>query len=423
MTGTTRPDDQRVVITGMGAITPVGNTLAETWEALQSGRSGAGRITLLDPSPWDCQIAAELKGFEPGRFLHVKELRRMSVSSQLAVIAADQAIEDSHLDLDREDRDRVGVLLGSAGGSSLEETERAVRQLMAESGRRLTPNQVLRLWPNMPSYFVAERHRLRGHNATICTACAASTQAIGEAAEVIRRGAAEVMITGGTESIVSETVLAGFLAMRALATSYNQDPQRAMRPFDAAREGFIPAQGAAILILESLDHARQRGRTPCAEILGYGVSNDAFHMIAPDPLGSGATLAMERALASSGISADSVDYINAHAASTPLGDLAETRAIKSVFGERSYQIPINSTKSMIGHMMGATGAVEAAVCTMTIQHGIIHPTINYEVPDPECDLDYVPNCARKATVQVALSNSFGLGGQNACLVLSKVERE
>jgi len=269
----------------------------------------------------------------------------------------------------------------------------------------------------MASYFVAEKYQVRGHNGTICTACAAATQAIGDATEVIRRGGAEVMITGGTESMVSQTMLAGFTAMRALPTNYNDDPERAMRPFDANREGFVGSQGSAMFILESLAHAQARGARIYAEVLGSGTSNDGFHMIAPDPEGRGAALAIRRALADAGVEPEDVGYINAHGASTPLGDMAETKAIKTAYGKHAYDIPISSTKSMIGHLMGATGAVEAMACVMTLNEGIVHPTINYETPDPECDLDYVPNEARQAEVKVAASNSFGLGGQNAVLVL------
>ncbi len=416
---TSRNPHQRVVITGMGAITPVGHTVTETWEALKAGRSGIARTTLIDATPWPCQIAGELKGFDPGQFLPRKKLRYMAFASQIAVIAAGQALEDAGLDLDREDRDQIGVLIGTAGGSSVEETERATLQLMEKGPGRLSPFQIVGLWPNMAAYFIAETYRVRGYSLTVCTACAAATQAIGEAAEAIRRGVAEIMITGGTESMVSETVMAGFTAMRALPTSFNDQPERAMRPFDAKREGFAPAQGSAVLILESLAHAQARGARIYAEVLGYGASNDAFHMIAPDPEGVGAALAVRRALASAGVGIEEVDYINAHGTSTPLGDLAETKTIKAVFGERAYQIPISSTKSMIAHMMGATGAVEAVACVMSMQEGIIHPTINYEHPDPECDLDYVPNEARRAVVNVAVSNSFGLGGQNAVLVLGR----
>lgn len=412
---------QRVVITGMGAVTPVGHTVAATWEALKSGRSGVSRITLLDAAPWPCQIAAELKGFDPSQFIPRKKARHMAFASQLGVITAGQALEDAGLDLDQEDPDQVGVLVGTAGGSTIEETEKLTLQLTERGAGRLSPFQAVRLWPNMAAYYIAEMYRLRGHNGTFCTACAAATQAIGAAAEVIRRGVAEVMITGGTESMVSEALLAGFAAMRALPTSFNDQPERAMRPFDADREGFVAAQGSAMFILERLTRARARGARIYAEVLGYGTSNDAFHMIAPDAEGSGAALAIRRALASAGIDGEAVDYINAHAASTPLGDAAETKAIKVAFGKRAYEIPISSSKSMIGHMMGATGAVEAMACVMSIQEGVIHPTINYETPDPECDLDYVPNEARDAQVRVVVSNSFGLGGQNAVLVLGAYE--
>jgi 3-oxoacyl-[acyl-carrier-protein] synthase II len=411
---------QRVVITGMGAVTPVGHTVPETWEALKAGRSGVVRYTVLDPDPWACKIGGELRGFDPGQFIPRKKIRHMAFASQLAVVAAGEAVRDAGLDLEREDGDRVGVVVGTAGGSMVEETERATMQLMARESQRLSPFQIVRMWPNMASYFVAEAYRLRGYSSTVCTACASATQAIGEAAEVIRRGGAEVMVAGGTESMVSQTVLAAFVAMRAVATNFNDAPDQAMRPFDADREGFVWAQGSAMLVLESLTHARDRGAHIYAEVLGHGVSNDIHHMIAPDPDGEGAALAIRQALASARVSIEDVDYINAHGTSTPLGDVAETKAIKAVFGKRAYEIPISATKSMIGHMMGATGAVEAIACVMSMQEGIIHPTINYETPDPECDLDYVPNKARKAKVKVAVSNSFGLGGQNAVLVIGAV---
>lgn len=410
---------RRVVITGMGAVTPIGHTVAETWEALKAGRSGLARTTLLDVSGWACQVAGEIKDFDPTRYIHRKQLRHMSTGSQLAVIAASQALEDSGLDLEELDSDHVGVMIGTAGGSTVEETELAVAQLSDKASGRMSPFQVVRLWPNMAAYFVAHSFGLRGYNSTICTACAAATQAIGEAMEVIRRGAAQVMVVGGAESMVSEAVMAGFVAMRALSTAYNETPEKAMRPFEANRDGFVPAQGSAMLVIESLTHALARGAKVYAELLGYGSSNDAYHMIAPDPDGRGAALAVRRAIQSAGVGTEAVDYINAHGTATILGDEAETCVIKAVFGERAYRIPISSTKSMIGHMMGATGAVEAIACVMSIQEGVIHPTINYETPDPGCDLDYVPNQARPVRVNVALSNSFGLGGQNACLVIGR----
>lgn len=417
-----RPPEERVVITGMSAITPVGNTVQDTWEALKAGISGAGRITKMDVTKYPCKVAAEIKDFEPEEFIPRKSLRHMAYGTQLAIVAARQCLEDADLPLGEVNRDHIGVVIGTAGGAGVEETEGATRLLLADDGTsKMSPFQILRIWPNMPSYFVAESLGFRGESLTVCTACAAATQAIGEAAKFIRRGEAEVMLTGGTESMISEVVMAGFTAMRALPTSFNDDPTRAMRPFNIDREGFIPAQGAGMLLLESLDHARRRGARIYAELLGAGSSNDAFHMIAPDPEGTGAGLAMNRALKSAGVELDQVDYVNAHGTSTPLGDLSETKAIKSVFGERAYDIPISSTKSMIGHMMGATGAVEAIACIKTILESTIHPTINYENPDPECDLDYVPNEARQADVNIALSNSFGLGGQNACLVLGKLD--
>jgi 3-oxoacyl-[acyl-carrier-protein] synthase II len=410
----------RVVVTGIGAITPVGNTIEESWQAFKNGQSGVVRITLIDLSRYPTQIGGEIKNFNPEDFLPRKKLRHMTFSTQVAVISTEQAIADAGLDLDLEDREKIGVIIGTSGASTVDESEKATRQLLSEDSRKLSPFQVLRFWPNMPSFFIAEMYNLQGYNSTVCTACAAGTQAIGDAATLIKSGAAEIMIAGASEFMVAETVMAGFSAMRALSTSYTDEPEKAMRPFDANREGFVPAIGGAIMILESLDHARARNARIYGEVLGYGVSSDAFHMIVPDPEGKGAALAIHRALEDARVSFEDVDYINAHGTATILGDLSETKAIKSVFGSHAYNVPISSTKSMIGHMMGATGAVEAAVCLMTMRDGIIHPTINLETPDPECDLDYVPNIAREANVEVALSNSFGLGGQNACLVLSRM---
>jgi 3-oxoacyl-[acyl-carrier-protein] synthase II len=374
------------------------------------------RFQAFDSTPFDCQIAGELRGFNATDFLPAKRVRHMALASQLAVVATGQALEQAAINLERIDRRNIGVLLGTAGGTTIEESERAARRMAEKERNRLPPYQMIRLWPNMPAFFVADTYRLSGYNGTICTACAAATQAIGEAAEIIRRGDAQVMIAGGTESLVSQVALAGFTSMRALSTSFNDDPGRAMRPFDADREGFVSGQGCAMLVLEDWDHARHRGAPMLAEVMGFGVSNDIYHMIAPDPEAKGATLALQRAVKTAGVEPEQVDYINAHGTSTPLGDVAETRAIKAVFGEHAYQIPVSSTKSMTGHLMGAGGALEAVVCVQSIQEGVIHPTINYEKPDPECDLDYVPNEARPHQVRIAVSNSFGLGGQNAVLV-------
>jgi 3-oxoacyl-[acyl-carrier-protein] synthase II len=418
MKNTRREPHQRVVITGMGAVTPVGNTAPETWEALKAGRSGIRRIDseFFDPTPWACQVHGTLQDFNPRQFIPHKKMRHMAFASQIAVVAAGEALRDSGLDLEQQDLDRFGVAIGTAGGSCIEETESTVLQRV-EGAKRLSPFQSVRLWPNMAAYYVAETFDLRGYNTTVSTACASSTQAIGEAAEIIRRGAANVMFAGGSESMASETMLVAFIAMRALSTGYNDEPERAMRPFDKDRDGFVASQGGAMFVLESLERAQERGARIYAEILGYGVSNDAYHMIVPDPEGLGAALAVRQALESAGVSIEDVDHISSHGTGTILGDVAETQVIKAVFGKRAYDIPINSTKSMVGHMMGATGAVEALACAMSIQEGIIHPTINLDNPDPECDLDYVPQVARRAKVNVAVSNSFGLGGQNAVLVL------
>lgn len=415
-----KSDQRRVVITGMGAITPVGHNVREAWASLTAGESGVVRYGVFDPAPWACQIGGELRGFDPSSHIPVKRARYMALASQIAVVAAKEAFDDAGVNLEAGDLSRMGVLLGTAGGSTIEETELAALRLDEKNRNKLPPDQIIRMWPNMPAFFVADTYRLGGYNGTICTACAAAAQAIGEAAEVIRRGTADVMIAGGTETLVSKVVLAGFLGMRALATSYNDDPARAMRPFDADREGFVSGQGCAMLVLEDYRHAEERGAPIYAEVLGFGVSNDIYHMIAPDPDGRGAALALGRAVEAAGVELDEVDYINAHGTSTPLGDLSETRAIKTVFGEQAYNIPISSTKSMTGHLMGAGGALEAVVCAKSIQEGVIHPTINYETPDPECDLDYVPNEARDHQVRVAVSNSFGLGGQNTVLVFGAI---
>ncbi len=417
-TGTT---NRRVVITGMGMITPVGLNMEDSWAAFKAGRSGVVRITSLDASKYPCQIAGELKGFDPLNYIPAKKTRNMASSSQLAVAVADEALKDSSLDLDRIDRDDVAVILGHAGGMSVEETEKSIQQMTSSRFGRLSPFQILKGWPNKPSYFIAEKYQFRGYNSTVTTACAAATQAIGDTMRLIRSGEFDIAVTGGSEYMVSEIALAGFSAMRALATSYNDNPEKAMRPFDADREGFVSAGGTGILILEELEHALARDARIYAEVLGAGVSSDAYHMIIPDPEGTGAALAIRRCLADARLSIDDVDYINAHGTSTPVGDMAETKAIKQVFGERAYDIPISSTKSMIGHAMGATGSIEAIACALTIRDGIIHPTINYETPDPECDLDYVPNQAREARIDIALSNSFGLGGQNACLLIGRFD--
>lgn len=411
----------RVVVTGMGTLTSLGHSVQETWAGLIAGRSGIHRFQNFDSSNGNCHIGGELIDFNPEDYLPRKQLRRMAFTSQLGVIASLEAVNDAGLDFEVIDRDRVGVIIGTAGGLTIQETEEAAQQLAQSNSGKVNPFLVTRVWPNMVTYLIAEHYGLRGYTSTVCTACAAATQAIGEAAEIVRSGLVDYMITGGAESLFSKLTYTGFDAMMLFPRSFNDDPQRASRPFDKDREGFVPAQGAGILVLERLDQARARGAKVYAEILGYGISNDSYNMVAPDPTGTGAALAITRALESSGVTAEDVDYINAHGTGTLLGDVAETNAIKVALGARAYTVPISATKSMIGHMLGATGAVEAIACVKSIETGVIHPTINLETPDPECDLDYVPNQAREQRVDLAISNSMGIGGQNACLVIGSVD--
>ena len=415
-----RDVQKRVVVTGMGALTPLGLSVDEFWQGLVEGRSGIDHMTLCDSTGYSCTISGEVTGFEPEDYINTKAARRMARFSQLAVAAAGQAIDNAKLDLSVEDRERCGVLLGNGNGG-YPTIEEGVRTLVEKGGMRLSPFYFPMTLPNIAASQVSLTYGLQGYSSTVITACAAGTQGIGEAAEVIRRGAAEVIVAGGVEAGISQLGLGGFCAMKALTTSRNHEPARASRPFDAQRDGFVPAEGAGILILERLDHALNRGALILAEILGYGVSSDAYHLVAPDEEGAGAARAMRWALESAGLEPQEVDYINAHGTSTPLNDAVETMAIKGVFGEAAYRIPISSTKSMIGHALGGAGGMEAVACVKTIQEGTIHPTINHEFPDPDCDLDYVPNVARKKPVRMVLSNSFGFGGQNACLLFGSFE--
>jgi 3-oxoacyl-[acyl-carrier-protein] synthase II len=411
---------RRVVVTGMGAMTPLGLTMEETWEGLLAGRSGVGPITQFDASDLPVRIAGELKGFDPRQYIDFKEARRMSRCSQVAVATAQAALADAGLSLPLADEEeRVGVLIGSGAGG-LDRAIEGVDIFRAKGLARVNPFILTSSMVNMPSHHVSHWAGAKGPISTVVAACATGTQAVGEAAEFIRRGAADVMICGGVDALIHFAAIAGFCAMRALSAR-NDEPERASRPFDADRDGFIYSEGDAVLVLEALEHAQARGARIRAEVLGQASSSDAFHVAQPDPEGMGASRAMRWALEDAGLTPADVDYINAHGSSTPISDSIETQAIKRVFGERAYDVPVNSTKSMIGHAMGGAGAIEAAVCVLTVEQGMIHPTINLETPDPECDLDYVPEGARKAGVRVALSNSFGLGGQNACLVLGRYE--
>jgi beta-ketoacyl-acyl-carrier-protein synthase II len=392
-------------------------TAEESWQGFLEGRSGVDRITQFDASELPSQIAGEVKGFDPRDYIDFKEARRMSRASHLAVAAAQEAVSGSGLEPPL--GDRAGVLIGSAAGG-LEWLVEQVEVMDKKGIRRVSPFAIPAALANMPGHHVSRWAQALGPITTVVTACATGTQALGEAAEFIRRGAADVMIAGGVEGLIIEVTFVGFCQMQALSTR-NDEPERASRPFDADRDGFVFSEGAAVFVLEELEYARERGAPIVAEVLGHGSSSDGFHVAQPDPEGEGAMRAMRWALEDAGIRPDQVDYINAHGSGTPLNDLAETKAIKGIFGDHAYQIPISATKSMIGHAMGGAGAIEALACAMTIRDQMIHPTINLETPDPECDLDYVPGTARPAMVDVTLSNSFGLGGQNACLVLGKVE--
>ena len=407
----------RVVVTGMGAVTPLGSSVEQFWEGLVAGRSGVGPITLCDTSRYPTRIAGEVTDFDPEKYINPKEARRMARFSQVSVAAAYMALEDSGLDMGREDMERVGVLLGNGAGG-LSTTQDACEDMNEKGAMKVNPFFIPMMLPNMAAANVARLVGAKGYNSTVVTACAASNQAIGEATEAIRRGAVDIVLAGGSEASISEIGLSGFCILRALST-HNDEPEKASRPFDARRDGFVPAEGAAILILESLEHALNRGATILAELSGYGASSDAFHAVQPDETGEGASRAMRWAMANAGITTDQVDYINAHGTSTPLNDAVETMAIKNVFGESAYTVPISSTKSMTGHALGGAGALEAVACVKTIQDGIIHPTVNQENADPACDLDYVPNVARRQKVDIVLSNSFGFGGQNTCIVVRR----
>ncbi len=411
-------NNPRVVITGIGAVTPLGSSIKKFWEGLVEGKSGIGRITMFDPKDMPCQIAGEANDFNPKDFMDRKLARRMSRNSLLALASAVQAVKQSGLGEAMPDPERAGVVFGAAIGG-LESFVDGIAVLHKSGPDRVGPFVIPGGIPNLAAHLIALQFQCLGHNATITTACATGTQTIGEGAEVIRRGLADVIIAGGTEALVRDFSIAGFAAMRALPLNYNDQPEKASRPFDAKREGFVFSEGAGAVVLESLEHAQSRGATILAEVAGYASAADGYHIAAPHPEGLGAIRTMKWALKNAQVNTAEVDYINAHGSSTPLNGVIETKAIKHVFGERAYQIPVNSTKSMIGHAMGASGALEAIACIKSTQEGILHPTINYEYPDPDCDLDYVPNEAREHEVNVSLSNSFGLGGQNACLVLKK----
>lgn len=408
---------KRVVITGLGCISPLGNNVNSTWKAILAGTSGGGPITLFDASAHKSQIAAEVKGFDGSASFGHREARRMDRFTQLALFAAQEAVQHSGLQITDENRLRIGAIIGSGIGGSTTFFEQAKNYLQSGPDR-VSPFLVPMMIPDSAGGIIAIQMKIQGPNWAVSTACASGANAIGEAVEVIRRGQADVMLSGGSEASINELAVAGLGSMTALSTN-NADPQHASRPFDKNRDGFVMGEGATVLILESLEHAEARGAHILGEVLGYGSTNDAFHISAPSENGRGAAECMQMALDDAELKAQQIHYINAHGTSTQLNDKSETAAIKTAFGELAYDIPVSSTKSMTGHMIGAAGAIEAMFCVLAMRDGIIPPTINYEVPDPVCDLDVVPNTARKADLQVTMSNSFGFGGHNATLILGK----
>ena len=408
---------RRVAITGIGAVTPLGNDAKSSWKSLLAGESGIDFIRAFDPSEFPVRIAGEVKDLDPADVVSPKKARNVDRVVLFSLAAAREALEDAGMN--GYAADRTGVVLGSCIGGFNQLMQQY--DILKERGPgRVSPYFLPNVLVDSPSGQVAMELGIRGPNYAVVSACATGSHSIGEGAELIRNGHADAVLAGGAEGCIHPLILAGFCAMRGLAAE-DDDPTRASRPFDATRAGFVIAEGAGVVMLEDLEAAEARGARVYAEVLGYGASNDAYHMAAPDPESVGVVEMMRQALERSGVEPDDVGYINAHGTSTPLGDAAETKAIKDVFGERAYDIPVSSTKSMVGHMFGAAGAVEAIVCALAIHEGVVPPTINYRNPDPDCDLDYVPNEAREADVRVALSNAMGLGGHNGCVLLGRVD--
>jgi len=401
-------------VTGVGLLTPLGLGTEATWEAIRAGKSGVGRITQFDASAFSCQIAGEVKGFDPASYIEKKEIKKMGRFIQFAIPAADWALKNSELQITPENAERVGVYIGSGIGG-FEIMEREHRTLLEHGPRRISPFFIPAMIVNLASGQVSMRCGAQGPNSATATACTTSAHSIGDSFRIIARGDAEAMICGGTEACITPMGVGGFAAMRALSTR-NHEPERASRPWDRDRDGFVVGEGAGILLLEELEAARQRGAHILAEIVGYGMSSDAYHVTAPPDDGGGAFRVMRNSLRDAGIEPNQVDYINAHGTSTEVGDRAETVAIKRAFGEHAYKLAVSSTKSMTGHLLGGAGGIEAGITVLAIRDQIAPPTINYETPDPLCDLDYVPNQARPMKIEYALSNSFGFGGTNGCLI-------
>ena len=410
-------DRKRVVITGLGTLSPLGNSVKDTWESILAGRSGIGPITHFDAGEFITKFAGEVKGFDPVADLGHKLARRLDRVTQMTVVATKQALDHAKLKITETNRDRIGAIIGTGVGGIGTMIEQ-VKQYLEKGPRRISPFTVPMMLPDAPGGQVAISFGMRGPNYALVTACASGTNAIGEAAEIIRRGDADAMIAGGSEAGIVPIAIAGFNKMAAMSRR-NDDPERASRPFDLNRDGFVLGEGSAQVLLESFEHAKARGAEILAEIVGYGSTNDAHHITAPAENGAGAAASMELALEEADLGVDEIDYINAHGTSTKLNDLSETAAIKTVFGETAYDIPISSTKSMTGHMLGAAGGVEAIFCVKALEEGVMPPTINYETSDPDCDLDYIPNHKREKELGVVMSNSFGFGGHNATLIFAK----
>lgn len=408
---------RRVVVTGVGLVTPLGTDTDTSWDALINGRSGIDTITRFDASAHASQIAAEVKGFEPEKYFEPKQAKNLDHFVQYAIAAAELAVQNSGLSPADEDPERIGVITG-CGMGGLPTIEQYHQVCMERGPKRITPFLIPRIIPNMPSGHISMRFNAKGPNLAISTACAAGTHAVGEAFRSIVYGDSDIVITGGAESVICPLAVGGFASMKALSTR-NDDPQAASRPFDRDRDGFIIAEGSGMLVLEDLEHALNRGATILAEMAGYGQTSDAYHVAAPPENGEGGARCMKRALQDSGLNPEDIDYINAHGTSTPLNDRCETAAIKTVFQDHAYKLNISSTKSMTGHMLGGAGGIEAVFTALTLHSGIIPPTINLENPDPDCDLDYVPNVARKMEVKTAMSNSFGFGGTNGVIIMKR----
>jgi len=408
---------RRVVVTGIGMVTALGHNAADNWKKLVDGESGIRRISLFDPAGYESQVAGEVPEFDPSAYMDRKEARRADRTTQFAIVAAEEALKQAAYEVDRNDGTDFAVVIGTAiGGITTLMAE--YDTLLAKGPGRVSPFLMPMMLPDMTCGQLSIRLGAKGVNYALVSACASGSDSIGEAANIIRRGDAEIALAGGTEAAITPISMAGFSAAKALTTA-NDDPARASRPFDVTRDGFVMGEGAGVLVLESEEHALARNATILGELAGYGATSDAFHITQPDENGEGAARAMRKALAQAGLVSDDIDYVNAHGTSTPMNDKLETVALKKVFGEYAYELPVSSTKSMTGHLLGAAGAVEAAVCILALKHGIIPPTANYQSPDPDCDLDYVPNVARSASLEAVMSNSLGFGGHNASLIFRK----